>query len=105
MNLQIVSNAENKVGGENYTNEFVMPLPTILDAENKEMFMRVLNISYLLTIEHVRSDTCGIRIKLSFPATSDSGIELKYETDMMYIPGGYYTLEKLLNVINSYVNE
>ena len=105
MNLQIVSNAKNRIGGENYTNEFVMPLPTILDAENKEMFMRVLNISYPLTIENIRERTCGIRIKLSFPTTSDSGIELKYETDMMYLPAGYYTLEKLLNTLNSYVDE
>ena len=105
MNLEILSNARNKVGSENYTNEFVMPLPTLLDAENKEMYMRILNISYPLTIENVKKETCGVRIKLSFPATSDSGIELKYETDMMYIPGGSYTLEKLLSVLNSYVNE
>ena len=77
MNLQIVSNARNKVGSENYTNEFVMPLPTLLDAENKEMYMRILNISYPLTIENVKKETCGVRIKLSFPATSDSGIELR----------------------------
>jgi hypothetical protein len=71
MNLQIVSNARNEVGGENYTNQFVMPLPTLLDAENKEMFVRVLNISYPLTIENVRKETCGIHVKLSFPTTSD----------------------------------
>jgi hypothetical protein len=53
MNLEILSNARNKVGSENYTNEFVMPLPTLLDAENKEMYMRILNISYPLTIEKV----------------------------------------------------
>jgi hypothetical protein len=105
MNLQIVSNAKNKVGGENYTNEYVMPLPTVLDAENKEMYMHVLNISYPLTIENVRQEMCGIRIRLAFPATSDSGIELKYETDMMYIPPGYYTLKKLIDVINSFVDE
>jgi hypothetical protein len=51
--LEILSNARNKVGSENYTNEFVMPLPTLLDAENKEMYMRILNISYPLTIEKV----------------------------------------------------
>ena len=105
MNIQIVSNAKNKVGGENFTNKFVMPLPTVLDAENKNMYMRVLNVSYLLTIENVKEETCGIQIWLSFPATSDSGIEIKYETDMMYIPPGYYTLEKLIDVLNTYVDE
>ena len=76
-----------------------------MDAENKDLFMRVLNISYPLTIENVKKDTCGVRIKLSFPATSHSGIEIKYGTDMMYLPAGYYTLEKLINVLNSYVSE
>ena len=92
------------MGGENFTNSFVMPLPTIFDAENKDMYMRVLNLSYPLTIENVKEETCGIRIRLAFSATSDSGIELKYETDM-FIPPGYYTLVKLIDVINSYVDE
>ncbi|CAB4006572.1 Hypothetical predicted protein [Paramuricea clavata] len=82
-----------------------MPLPTHLDAENKDLFMRVLNISYPLTIENVKKDTCGVHIKLCFPTTSHLGIEIKYEMDMMHLPAGYYTLEKLINVLNSYVSE
>ncbi|CAB3977068.1 Hypothetical predicted protein [Paramuricea clavata] len=82
-----------------------MPLTTLLDAENKEMFMRVLNISYPLTIENVQKESCSIRIKLNFPSTSDSDISVKYKANMMYIPAGYYSLEKLIHVINSYVDE
>ena len=39
MNVQIVSNAMNQVGGVNYTNKFVMPLPTLLDGENNCLCM------------------------------------------------------------------
>ncbi|CAB3980636.1 Hypothetical predicted protein [Paramuricea clavata] len=82
-----------------------MPLPTLLDAENKELYMRVLNLSYPLTIENVQSKTCGVQIKLVFPTTSDSGIEIKFKTDMMYLPAGAYTLEKLLDTLNTFVAE
>ncbi|CAB4013521.1 Hypothetical predicted protein [Paramuricea clavata] len=44
-------------------------------------------------------------IKLVFPTTSDSGIEVKFKTDMMYLPSGYYTLEKLISTLNAYVSE
>ena len=63
--------------------------------------MHVLNISYLLTIENVQKEKCGIRILLHFPPTSDSGITIKYKTDMMYITPGYYTLEGLISILNS----
>jgi hypothetical protein len=36
MNVQIVSNTPNKVGGENFNNLFVMPLPEVIDAENEK---------------------------------------------------------------------
>ncbi|CAB3982219.1 Hypothetical predicted protein [Paramuricea clavata] len=98
MNVQIVSNARNDVGGTNYTNEFVMPLPTLLDAENKELFMKVLNFSYPLTIENVQNKQCGVQL------TSDSGIEIKFKTDM-FLPPGAYTLEKLLDTLNTFVSE
>ena len=63
MNVQVVSNARNKVGGENFTNKFVMHLPTILDAETKNMHVRALNVSYPLTIENVHENKCGIHIR------------------------------------------
>ncbi|CAB3995355.1 Hypothetical predicted protein [Paramuricea clavata] len=105
MNIQIVSNAINQAGGTNYTNEFVMLLPMMLDAENRELFMHVLNISYLLTIENVLKEKCGVRITLHFPTTSNSGIAIKYKTDMIYIPLGYYSLKGLISILNSYVYE
>ena len=52
MNLQIVSNAPNYAGGENFTNIFTMPLPEQIDAQNENKYVRTLNVSYPLTIEN-----------------------------------------------------
>ncbi|CAB3983359.1 Hypothetical predicted protein [Paramuricea clavata] len=82
-----------------------MPLPTLFDAENKELYMRVLNLLYPLTIENVQSEKCGVQLKMVFPTTSDSGIQIKFKTDMMYLPPGAYTLEKLLDTLNTFVAE
>ncbi|CAB3976755.1 Hypothetical predicted protein [Paramuricea clavata] len=82
-----------------------MPLPTLLDAENKELFMRVLNFSYPLTIENVQNEQCGVQLFMRFPTTSDSGIEINFKTDMMYLPPGSYTLQKLLDTLNTFVAE
>ncbi|CAB3977267.1 Hypothetical predicted protein [Paramuricea clavata] len=82
-----------------------MPLPTLLDAENKDLFMRVLNLSYPLTIENIAEETCGVQITMFFPTHSDSGIECGFKTDMLYLPPGSYTLEKLLLTLNALVGE
>ncbi|CAB3988431.1 Hypothetical predicted protein [Paramuricea clavata] len=82
-----------------------MPLPTLLDAENKELFMRVLNFSYPLTIENVQNEQCGVQLFMHFPTSSDSGIEIFFKTDMMYLPPGSYTLQKLLDTLNTFVAE
>ncbi|CAB3995180.1 Hypothetical predicted protein [Paramuricea clavata] len=82
-----------------------MPLPTLLDAENKELFMRVLNFSYPLTIENVQNEQCGVQLFMFFPTMSDSGIEINFKTDMMYLPPGSYTLQKLLDTLNTFVAE
>jgi hypothetical protein len=106
MNLQIVSNAKNITGGENFTNEFVMPLSTILDAENRDMYIRVLNISYPLTIQNVLKNKCGIAVRMKFPVVGNNiNIDVKYETDMMYLPPGYYTLKEMVNTLNAFVDE
>lgn len=105
MNLQIVSNAKNITGGENFTNEFVMPLPTILDAENRDMYIRVLNISYPLTIQNVLKNKCGIAVRMKIPVVGNNiNIDVKYETDMMYLPPGYYTLKEMVNTLNAFVD-
>ena len=106
MNIQIVSNARNIIGGENFTNEFVMPLPTLLDGENRDMYIRVLNISYPLTIQNVLQKKCGIAVRMRFPTVSnDINFDVKYETDMMYLPPGYYTLTEMVNTLNAFVDE
>ena len=106
MNLQIVSNAKNITGGENFTNEFVMPLSTILDTENRDMYIRVLNISYPLTIQNVLKNKCGIAVRMKFPVVGNNiNINVKYETDMMYLLPGYYTLKEMVNTLNAFVDE
>jgi hypothetical protein len=102
MNLQLVSNARNKVGGENFTNQFTMPLLTTIDAENKDLFVRVLNVSYPQTIENVKKEECGICVRLQFNRGSNSLVTITYQTDMIYIPAGYYTLEKLVNTLTPF---
>ncbi|CAB3977904.1 Hypothetical predicted protein [Paramuricea clavata] len=82
-----------------------MPLPTLLDAENKELFMRVLNFSYPLTIENVKHEQCGVQLFMRFPTQSDSGIEINFKTHMMYLPEGSYTLQKLIDTLNTFVSE
>ena len=66
MNIQIVSNARNNVGGENFNNTFTMPLLETIDGENEHKHIRVLNVSYPQTIENVREKQCGIRLRYHF---------------------------------------
>ena len=73
MNLEVVSNTPNRVGGENFNNTFVMPLPEIIDAENEKKIIRVLNVSYPLTIENVSGNKCGIRVHFHFRLFRDIG--------------------------------
>ena len=106
MNIQIVSNARNKEGGVNYNNIFTMPLPEEIDSENERKSIRILNITYPQTIENVHEEQCGIRIKYNlrriiggFPNS------LKYQTPMMYLPAGHYSLNKMLRYLNELVDE
>ena len=66
MNIEIVSNARNREGGENYNNVFTMPLPEEIDVDNRRKTIRILRISYPQTIENVHENQCGIRIKGAF---------------------------------------
>jgi hypothetical protein len=95
----VVSNAKNKVGRENFTNQFTMPLPTTLDAENKDLYIRALSVSYPQTIENVKKEECGILVRLNFHR-GVTDVKITYEMDMMYITPRYYTLEKLINTLN-----
>jgi hypothetical protein len=73
----------------------VMPLPEIIDNEKK--IIRVLNVSYPLTIDNVAEKKCGICVHFHFRLFRDVGsidCSIKYRTNRMYLPAGYYTLEK-----------
>jgi hypothetical protein len=112
MNVQIYSNTPNKEGGTNYNNEFTMTLPEQIDAENEKKTIRVLNVTYPLAIENVEEKSCGIRLSYLFSLFRNddrtgftSAEVIKYETAWMYLPPGFYTLEKMLNELNKYVNE
>jgi hypothetical protein len=110
MNVQIYSNTPNKEGGTNYNNEFTMTLPEQVDAEKKTIC--VLNVTYPLAIENVEEKSCGIRLTYLFSLFREhdrTGFTLdevlKYDTGWLYLPPGFYTLEKLLTELNNYVNE
>ncbi|CAB3989931.1 Hypothetical predicted protein [Paramuricea clavata] len=88
----------------------------IRDAENQQKTLRVLNVTYPLTIENVSKESCGIRLQYNwykFRAKSNcagAGIaspeeEVTFDTQWLYLPPGYYTLDKMLEVLNAYVNE
>jgi c-di-GMP-binding flagellar brake protein YcgR len=78
MNIQIVSNARNREGGENYNNVFTMPLPEEIDADNRR---KTIRISYPQTIENVHENQCGIRIKYNFSRFLDGNpSSVKYRT-------------------------
>jgi hypothetical protein len=74
MNVQIISNTPNGVGGENFNNLFVMLLPEVIDAENEKKIIRVLNVSYPLTIENVEEKSCGIRVHYNFSLFRQIGL-------------------------------
>jgi hypothetical protein len=106
MNIQIVSNARNREGGENYNNVFTMPPPEEIDADNRRKTIHILSISYPQTIENVHENQCGIRIKYNFSRSLyGNPSSVKYRTPMMYLPAGHYTLEKMLTYLNDLVNE
>jgi hypothetical protein len=113
MNVKILSNTLNTEGNKNYNNKFTMSLPEQIDAENGRKVIRVLNVTYPLTIDNVTSQNCGIRLQYMFDLfrgkvrnpfnAPDETVE--FDTDWLYVPAGYYTLDKLLEVLNAYMNE
>ena len=106
MNIQIVSNARNREGGVNYNNVFTMPLPEEIDAENDRKSMRILNVTYPQTIENVHEEECGIRIKYNLQRIIGGlPASLKYQTPLMYLPAGHYSLNKMLRYLNELVDE
>jgi hypothetical protein len=108
MNVQIVSNTPNLVGSENFNNDFVMPLPEVIDGENEKKTIRVPNVSYPLTIENVEENSCGIRIHYHFSLFQQTGLidaSIKYSSNWIYLPAGYYTVGHMVASINSFVNE
>jgi hypothetical protein len=91
-----------------------MSIPEQIDAENGQKVIRVLNVTYPLTIDNVTSQNCGIRLKYQFAgfrgkirnAYSGKPTEsVEFDTEWLYVPAGYYTLSKLLEVLNAYMNE
>jgi hypothetical protein len=53
MNVKILSNTPNAEGNTNYNNKFAMSIPEQIDAENGQKVIRVLNVTYPLTIDNV----------------------------------------------------
>ena len=114
MNVKILSNTPNAEGNTNYNNKFAMSIPEQIDAENGQKVIRVLNVTYPLTIDNVTSQNCGIRLKYQFsafrgkirdPYLGQPTERVEFDTEWLYVPGGYYTLSKLLEVLNAYMNE
>jgi hypothetical protein len=106
MNILISSNTENKVGGKNFNNDFVVSLPEIIDAENSAKSIRVLNVAYPKTIENVMLEKCGI--KLNFIVDVDFNndqTEAKFTTDWLFLPAGQYSLENMILTLNMLTNE
>ncbi|CAB3977392.1 Hypothetical predicted protein [Paramuricea clavata] len=88
-----------------------MTLPEQIDGENKKRFIRALNIFYPTTIDNVEDKACGIRFtfKIYWNPSSDLAVVIKdyvvFETNWMYLPRGYYTVKKMIKVLNSFVQE
>jgi hypothetical protein len=105
MNIQIVSNARNNEGKENYNNFFTMPLPEEIDAENQPREIRLLNIAYPQTVENVHEQQCGIRIQINMGNITNNNQVIKYQTPIMYLPAGHYTVDSILEYLNELVDE
>jgi hypothetical protein len=113
MNVKILSNTPNAEGNTNYNNKFAMSLPEQIDAENGQKVIRVLNVTYPLTIDNVTLTNCGVRLKYSWAMFRNKNrndikapLEMvNFDTDWLYIPPGFYTLTNLLQVLNAYLNE
>ena len=115
MNVEIVSNTPNNMGGENVNNKFTMALPEPVDVENSRRNIRVLRVSYPLTIENVGEKKCGIRLYYNFElfrGSADRTLngklnpeKISYRTDWLWLPAGHYTLPKMVETLNMFVNE
>ena len=106
MNILISSNTENKVGGKNYNNDFVVSLPEIIDGENSQKSIRVLNVAYPKTIENVGGKKCGIKLDFIFYLDfNNDNAAAKFTSDWLFLPPGQYDLKSLVNTINMLVNE
>ncbi|CAB3996216.1 Hypothetical predicted protein [Paramuricea clavata] len=111
MNVQIYSNTKNQEGDVNYNNKFTMTLPEQIDGENKKRFIRALNVSYPLMIDNVDDKMCGIRFSYKIFWNPVLYLALaakdyvKFETEWMYLPRGYYTIKKMIKELNRFVQE
>ena len=127
MNIVFPSNTTG-LGRENHNNDFIIPMVRVIDAST-DAYIEVLNVIYPNTISNVGSK-CFFSIKMDFSdltdATSfDAGIYLPanftdrarryfwsgnnnkftYDTRKIYFPEGVYNLEKILKVMNNYMEE
>ena len=106
MNILISSNTENKVGGKNFNNDFVISLPEIIDGENSAKSIRVLNVAYPKTIENVGGKKCGIKLDFVFDLDfNNDKAAAKFTSDWLFLPPGQYDLKSLVNTVNMLINE
>ncbi|CAB4025871.1 Hypothetical predicted protein [Paramuricea clavata] len=82
-----------------------MSLPEMIDAENSRKHIRVVNVNYPQTIENVKEKKCGIRLRYYFQGFRGGSERLHYQTHMMYLPAGHYSVKEMLKVLNMYVEE
>jgi hypothetical protein len=106
MNFLLTSNTENKVGGTNFNNDFVVSFPEIIDAENSTKSIRVLNVAYPKTIDNVKKEKCGIKLNFTFNVQyTQDGAEAKFTTEWLFLPPGQYSLKELISTLNRLTNE
>jgi hypothetical protein len=85
-----------------------MTLPEPIDGENKTRYIRALNVTYPLMINHIEEKTCGIRFKYMLvwnPPPHYSLDNITIETEWVYLTRGRYTLKKLIRQLNAISQE
>ena len=106
MNLQILSDAVNEIGGKNYINYFTMRLRHPIDAENKNVYISVKNVLYPLTTKNVLENECYLRLRMKFDNfKSDGTSTVKFDTGKVYLPVVIYDIERIVKFVNAHVDE
>ena len=114
-NITLISNVENKIGGENYINHFNTKLPEQIDAINSKKYISVLNVYYPKTAKNINEDECWCDLEIKFTnyfmQINDKKIDvslnpiLKFNSPRIKIPSEIYNKNRILKLLNIYLNE